>query len=88
MSALLEIEDLQVDGRPPGGRYQASVKGINLSVARGEVVALIGESGSGKTTVSLATLGYARPGCCTSGGQVRLGGEDVLAMSHQERVME
>ena len=85
MSALLEIEDLQVEGRPPGGRYQAIVKGISLSVARGEVVALIGESGSGKTTVSLATLGYARPGCRISGGQVRLDGEDVLAMNHQER---
>ena len=85
MSALLEIEELQVEGRPPGGRYQAIVKGISLSVARGEVVALIGESGSGKTTVSLATLGYARPGCRISGGQVRLGGEDLLAMSHQER---
>ena len=88
MSALLEIEDLQVEGRLTGGRYQAIVKGINLSVARGELVALIGESGSGKTTVSLATLGYARPGCRISGGQVRLAGEDVLAMSHQGRVME
>lgn len=88
MSALLEIEDLQVEGRLTGERYEAIVKGINLSVARGEVVALIGESGSGKTTVSLATLGYARPGRRIAGGQVRLGGEDVLAMSHQERGME
>ena len=85
MPALLEIEDLEVEGRPPGGRYQPIVKGISLSVDRGEVVALIGESGSGKTTVSLASLGYARPGCRISGGQVRLDGQDVLALSHYER---
>ena len=85
MPPLLEIENLQVEGRPPGGRYQPIVKGISLSVERGEVLALIGESGSGKTTVSLASLGYARPGCRISGGQVRLDGEDVLAFSHYER---
>ena len=85
MPALLEIENLQVEGRPPGGRYQPIVKGTTLSVDRGEVVALIGESGSGKTTVSLAALGYARPGCRISGGEVRLEGENVLAMTHYER---
>ena len=85
MPPLLEIDDLEVEGRPPGRGYQPIVRGVSLRVEAGEVLALIGESGSGKTTVSLATLGYARPGCRISGGQVRLGGEDVLAMSHRER---
>ena len=85
MPVLLEIENLQVEARPPGGRYQPIVKGISLSADRGEVVAFIGESGSGKTTVSLAALGYARPGCRISGGAVLLDGEDVLAMTHYER---
>ena len=85
MTALLEIENLEVEGRPPGRGYQPIVNDISLGVDRGEVVALIGESGSGKTTVSLAALGYARPGCRISGGEVRLDGEDVLAMSFRER---
>ena len=85
MPSLLAIDDLEVEGRPPGRGYQPIVKGISLQVERGEVLALIGESGSGKTTVSLATLGYARPGCRISGGQVRLDGEDVLAMNPRER---
>ena len=50
MTALLEIDDLWVEGRPPGGDFQSIVKGVSLSVNRGEVLALIGESGSGKST--------------------------------------
>ena len=63
MTALLEIDDLWVEGRPPGGDFQSIVKGVSLSVNRGEVLALIGESGSGKSTICLSALAYARPGC-------------------------
>ena len=80
MSLLLEIDDLRVEGRPPGGRYAPIVKGVSLGVKRGEVLALIGESGSGKTTVALATLGYTRPGCRIAGGKVSLGDADVLSL--------
>ena len=38
------------------------VKGVSFNVKRGEVVALIGESGSGKTTIALSSLGYTKPG--------------------------
>jgi len=44
------------------------------------VVALIGESGSGKTTISLAALAYTKPGLEFAGGEVRLHGEDILTM--------
>ena len=45
------------------------------------MVALIGESGSGKTTISLASLGYTKPGLHFAGGEVLLNGEDVLTMA-------
>ena len=48
---------------------------------RGEVVALIGESGSGKTTIALAMMGHARGGCRIAGGRVRLGDSEVTALS-------
>ncbi len=47
---------------------------------RGEVVALIGESGSGKTTIALSSLGYTKPGLEFAGGEVRLDGTDVITM--------
>ena len=48
------------------------VDDVSFDVARGEVLALIGESGSGKTTIALALMGYARSGA-TIGGQLRVG---------------
>ena len=53
------------------------VKGVSFDIARGEVLALIGESGSGKTSVALALMGYARRGCRISGGSIRIGEVDV-----------
>ena len=41
MSNLLEVKDLWVEGRPPGGEYVPIVKGINFSIKRGEVMALM-----------------------------------------------
>ena len=83
MSQLLRIEGLCVEGRPPGGDYSPIVKDINITVNAGEVIALIGESGSGKSTISLAALAYARPGCRISGGRVMLNGEDILKLSSE-----
>lgn len=85
MKELLTIDKLWIEGRPPGGDYEPIVKGVSLSVSRGEVLALIGESGSGKSTVSLAMLGYARPGCRIVGGKILLQGIDILGLNQKER---
>ena len=56
------------------------VRDVSFRVEREEVVALIGESGSGKTTVALSALGYVKPGLEFAGGEVRFDGRDVLSM--------
>jgi peptide/nickel transport system ATP-binding protein len=82
---ILSITDLDVRGRPPGGTYVPIVTGVSLSVKKGEVLALIGESGSGKSTTSLAAMGFARPGCRIFGGQVVLNGRDIMTLAPPER---
>ena len=80
---LVSLRDLTVTftgGRKP---IQA-VNGVSLGVQRGEVVALIGESGSGKS-VTLRTLLRLHPeGRTRIGGQVQVAGQDVLAMKPGE----
>lgn len=61
MSQLIRVENLRVVAC--GERSEVEiVKGVSFSLEKGEVLALIGESGSGKTTIALALLGYARRG--------------------------
>ena len=85
MPALLEVDRLQIDARKDDGSLTPVVKGVSFSVEREEVVALIGESGSGKTTIALSALGYAKPGLEFTGGEVRLDGRDVLSMPPREQ---
>jgi peptide/nickel transport system ATP-binding protein len=67
-----------------GGRE--IVADVSFSVAQGKCLALVGESGCGKTSTALALLGHAREGTRVTAGTVRLaGGEDVLAMSDARR---
>lgn len=56
---------------------QVVVDDVSLNIARGQIAGLIGESGSGKTTVAQAVLGYARPGLQVAGGSIRI---EELAM--------
>jgi peptide/nickel transport system ATP-binding protein len=81
---LVEVSDLRVVARDQEGRETVIVKGASFSVARGEVVALIGESGSGKTTIALSLMGYARLGCRIAGGRIRIGDTDVLSLSPRD----
>ena len=84
MSVLLEVDDLKISARRDDDSLLPIVKGVSFSVARGEVVALIGESGSGKTTIALSALGYTKPGLEFAGGEVRLEGENVITMASDQ----
>lgn len=85
MSPLLRISDLRVEGWHPGAGWMPVVKGVSLELQRGEVVGLIGESGAGKSTIGLAAMGYARPGCRIVSGQVLIESNDLLSMDAEER---
>ena len=78
---LLEVKDLKISATNDDGVEIPIVKGVSFDIHKGEVVALIGESGSGKTTISLAALAYTKPGLEFVGGQAILNGEDLLTMA-------
>ena len=85
MSNLVEIHGLEVEATTDSGRRVAIIKGVDFAIAPGEIVALIGESGSGKTTIALTLLGYTRPGCRITGGSVAIDGHDMVALPEAER---
>ena len=85
MPALLEVDRLQIDARKDDDSLSPIVKSVSFNVERGEVVALIGESGSGKTTIALSALGYCKPGLEFTSGEVRLHGRDVISMPPDEQ---
>ncbi len=86
MTALLEVESLArhfVVSRTVLGRPTATVKavdGVSFTVAAGETLALVGESGCGKTTVSRLILRLIDP----DAGRVRFEGRDVLSFDPAE----
>ena len=71
MSELIRVADLRVVACGERGETEI-VKGVSFALEKGEVLALIGESGSGKTTTALALMGYARYGCTIAGGSASM----------------
>ena len=67
---LLEMRDLKIEGQSDD-QWQEIVHGVDVVLRRGEVLGLIGESGAGKSTIGIASMGFARPGCRISGGSIR-----------------
>ena len=78
MAELLAVRGLQVDFATDRGPAQVLDR-INLDIATGEVVGLVGESGCGKTTLARAILGILPEGAARiRGGEVRFQGTDLL----------
>jgi peptide/nickel transport system ATP-binding protein len=76
--SLLEIDDLFVTYRTGGGPVPA-VRGVSLTIDRGETVGVAGESGCGKSTIAAAVLRLL-PSSTRVEGSIRVDGEDVYAM--------
>ena len=81
---VFEASNLCINAVRDDGSELPIVKEVNFQVREGEVVALIGESGSGKTTIALSALGYCKPGLKISGGSTLLFDQDLSAMNIEE----
>jgi peptide/nickel transport system ATP-binding protein len=81
---LLQVRGLRIEGESEEVWHEI-VKGVDLTLRRGEVLGLIGESGSGKSTIGLAALGYARPGCRIKAGSIVFDGIDLATLPAVEK---
>ncbi|WP_040787932.1 ABC transporter ATP-binding protein [Nocardia paucivorans] len=79
---LLEVSDLRVSFPSEEGRVEA-VRGVDYTVADGEVLAIVGESGSGKSVSSLAVMGLL-PDQARVSGSIRLRGRELLGLGDKE----
>ena len=76
-SKLLEINNLVIEGFSDDN-WVRIVHGIDLTLNRGEVLGLIGESGAGKSTIGLAAMGYTRQGCRIASGSIVFDGMQLF----------
>jgi oligopeptide transport system ATP-binding protein len=81
---MLQIADLSI-GFASGRGITPTVDRISLAVGRGEIIGLIGESGSGKTLTALAILGLLPRGARVTGGAIRLEGVSLLDLAERQR---
>ena len=81
--SIVEITGLTVRFLSGGAPVDA-VNGVDLRLQRGEVVALIGESGSGKSVTLRSVMALHPPSRTRIGGSVRVAGREVLTMSRRE----
>ena len=78
----LEVEDLRVRFDTDEGAVLA-VNGVSFEVGAGEVLALVGESGCGKSMTAMATLGLLPP-TATRTGSIRLEGQEISTLGQKE----
>ncbi|WP_168581220.1 ABC transporter ATP-binding protein [Gephyromycinifex aptenodytis] len=82
---LLEVEDLHVEFHTEDGVARA-INGVNFDLRAGETLAILGESGSGKSVTAQAIMGILdMPPASIPKGQVRYCGQDLLTMPEEQR---
>ncbi|WP_120500626.1 ABC transporter ATP-binding protein [Roseovarius sp. EL26] len=81
---LLKIRDLKIQGYSDE-TWVDIIKGVDLTLHRGEVMGLIGESGAGKSTIGAGAMGYARDGTRISEGSIEFDGMELTTATENER---
>ena len=81
---LIQINNLEIEGFSDE-QWHPIIKGVNLTLKRGQVMGLIGESGAGKSTLGLAAMGYTQPGCRITGGEILFEGTDLASLRDSEK---
>ncbi len=77
---LVKIRGLKIEGRSDE-TWNPIINGVDLDLNKGEVLGLIGESGAGKSTIGLASMGFCRDGVRISEGTVEFDGIDLIKAS-------
>ncbi len=83
VGTVLDVRDLEVHYQTGEGPAKA-VDRVSFALRPGQRLGLIGESGSGKTTIAMALMRLSRPPARIVGGQVLLDGRDILGMTDPE----
>ncbi|WP_448216432.1 dipeptide ABC transporter ATP-binding protein [Endozoicomonas sp. 2B-B] len=78
--SLLEVNDLRIEF-PSRHGVAVAVKGMSFTVAKGEILGLVGESGAGKSTVGNAIIDLLSAPGRVAGGEIRLNGEIISGLS-------
>lgn len=81
---LLKMRDIRIDGYSDE-QWHPIIKGVDLTLRRGEIMGLIGESGAGKSTLGKAAMGYTQPGCKLIGGSILFDGIDLAKASDRQK---
>ena len=81
---LLDIKGLKIQGWSDE-KWHPIIKGVDLTLRRGQVMGLIGESGAGKSTLGLAAMGFTQPGCQITDGSIIFDGVDLAKLSDAEK---
>ncbi len=81
---ILKIRNLKIQGYSDES-WVDIIKGVDLTLHRGEVMGLIGESGAGKSTIGAACMGYARDGTRISDGSIEFDGMELTTATESER---
>ena len=76
---LLKIRGLKIEANVEYDNWIEIVHGIDLTLHRGEVLGLIGESGAGKSTIGLAAMGFTQDGCRISDGSIEFDGLELTS---------
>ena len=83
MGLILEVRDLRVDYRSKSGALFRALDGVSFCLEHGEVLGVLGESGSGKSTVAVSLLGLFRRDSVLASGAVLYQGRDLLKAGHR-----